>query len=306
MRICSLLPSATEIAFALGLGDSVVGVTHECDYPPDAKKKLSVVKSAIDHHTTSSKDIDRQVGEHLKARKSIYEIDLPRFKKANPDLILTQELCDVCAVDYGDVVEASKTLPQQPKIVSLTPNLLSDILRDIQVVGEAAGKTKDAEALVASLKKRIDDVREQAARSDRRPRVACLEWLDPIYGAGHWVPELVEWAGGQDGLAEKGQPSPKIDWNKVAQFAPEVVVLMPCGFDVERTLKEIHLLYKLPGWNDLPAVKKGQVFAVNGHAYFNRSGPRLVDGLELLGQIIHPEIFPWKATPDAARKIAAS
>ena len=306
MRICSLLPSATEIAFALGLGDSVVGVTHECDYPPAAKTKSPVVKSAIDPHTTSSKEIDRQVGEHLKARKSIYEIDLPSFKKANPDLILTQELCDVCAVDYGEVVEASKTLPQTPKIVSLTPSLLSDVLQDIRRVGEAAGKTKDAEALVANLKSRIEHVREQASRSNRRPRVACLEWLEPIYSAGHWVPEIVEWAGGQEGLAEKGQPSPKIDWSQVEQFAPEVIVLMPCGFDVDRTLKEIHLLYKLPGWKDLPAVEKRQVFAVNGHAYFNRSGPRLVDGLELLGQIIHPEIFSWRASPDAARKIEGS
>lgn len=306
MRICSFLPSATEIAFALGLGDSVVGVTHECDYPPDAKKKPSVVKSAIDHHTTSSKEIDRQVGEHLKARKSIYEIDLPSFKKANPDLILTQELCDVCAVDYGEVVEASKTLPQIPKIVSLTPNLLCDVLQDIRRVGEATAETKDAEALVANLKSRIEHVREQASRSDRRPRVACLEWLEPIYSAGHWVPELVEWAGGEAGLAEKGQPSPKIDWGRVARFAPEVIVLMPCGFDVDRTLKEVHLLYKLPVWKDLPAVKKGQVFAVNGHAYFNRSGPRLVDGLELLGQITHPEIFPWKAPSDVARKIEVS
>lgn len=306
MRICSLLPSATEIAFALGLGDSVVGVTHECDHPPEAKKKPSVVKSAINHHTTTSKEIDRQVGEHLKARKSIYEIDLPRFKKARPDLILTQELCDVCAVDYGEVVEASKTLPQEPKIVSLTPSLLSDVLQDIRVVGEATGKTRDAEDLVANLKSRIEHVREQAARSDRRPRVASLEWLEPIYGAGHWVPELVEWAGGEEGLAEKGQPSPKIDWSKVVQFAPEVIVLMPCGFDIDRTLKEVHLLYQLPGWKDLPAVQKSQVFAVNGHAYFNRSGPRLVDGLELLGQIIHPEIFPWKASPDVARKIEGS
>jgi iron complex transport system substrate-binding protein len=306
MRICSLLPSATEIAFALGLGDSVVGVTHECDYPPDAKKKPSVVKTAIDHHTTGSKEIDRQVGEHLNARKSIYQIDLPSFKKANPDLILTQELCDVCAVDYGEVVEASKTLPQIPKIVSLTPSLLSDVLQDIRRVGEATGGNKDAEALVANLKSRIEHVREQASRSDRRPRVACLEWLEPIYSAGHWVPELVEWAGGQEGLAEKGQPSPKTDWSRVARFAPEVIVLMPCGFDVDRTLKEIHLLYKLPGWKDLPAVKKGQVFAVNGHAYFNRSGPRLVDGLELLGQITHPEIFPWEAPSDIARKIEVS
>ncbi|MGH7772329.1 MAG: ABC transporter substrate-binding protein, partial [Candidatus Binatia bacterium] len=153
------------------------------------------------------------------------------------------------------------------------------------------------------LRGRIDRVREKASSSDLRPRVACLEWLDPIYSAGHWVPEMVELAGGTDGLAKKGVPSMKTDWNRVVEFAPEVIVLMPCGFDVERTLKEFHLLQRLPGWNELPAVKQQRVFAANGHAYFNRSGPRLVDGLEILAQVIHPEIFPWKTAPGAARRL---
>ncbi len=303
MRICSLLPSATEIAFALGLGDSVVAVTHECDYPPEAKTKQIVVKSSIDAARSGSAEIDETVGKLLRAKKSIYTIDLPRFREANPDLILTQELCDVCAVNYNEVLAASASLARKPEIISLAPALLSDVLRDIELVGKMAGKKREAEIFVAHLQKRIDRVREKASRSDYRPRVACLEWLEPIYNAGHWIPEMVELAGGMDGLGKKGKPSEKIDWDRVVQSAPEVIVLMPCGFEIARTLKELRLLYQLPGWRDLPAVKKGNVFAVNGSAYFNRSGPRLVDGLEILARIIHPEIFPWQTAPEAAQRL---
>lgn len=303
MRICSLLPSATEIAFALGLGDSVVAVTHECDYPPEARTKQIVVNSVIDPERNDSGQIDKTIGARLRVKKAVYTIDLSRFREANPDLILTQALCDVCAVDYNEVVAAAQSLARKPEIISLAPSLLSDVLRDIELVGKATRKMLEAEALVGRLRKRIDHVREQASRSDHRPRVACIEWLDPIYSAGHWVPEMVELAGGREGLAKKGEPSLKMDWEKVLEFAPEVIVLMPCGFEAERTLKEIHLLYQLPGWSNLPAVQKGNVFAVNGSAYFNRSGPRLVDGLEVLSQIIHPEIFPWRASPEAAQRL---
>ena len=305
MRVCSLLPSATEIAFALGLGDSVVGVTHECDYPPEAKSKQIVVNSVIDPHRSSS-EIDKTITELLRSRKGIYTIDLLRFKEANPELILTQELCDVCAVDYNEVLAASQSLALKPEIISLAPTIFSDVLRDIEVVGKATGKRREAEAFVARLRERIDRVRERASRSNDRARVACLEWLEPIYNAGHWVPEMVEIAGGKDGLGKKGKPSEKIAWNEVVQYAPEVIVLMPCGFDIERALKEAHLLYRLPGWGDLPAVKNENVFAVNGSAYFNRSGPRLVDGLEILAQIFHPEIFSGKIDPEAARRIKPS
>lgn len=304
MRICSLLPSATEIAFALGLGDSVVAVTHECDYPPEAKTKQIVVKSSIDAARRGSAEIDETIGKLLKDKKGIYAIDQPRFREANPDLILTQELCDVCAVDYNEVVAASKFLSHRPEIISLTPTLLTDVLQDIELIGKATGKMREAETLVTRLNERIDRVQKQASRSDYRPRVACLEWLEPIYNAGHWVPEMVELAGGMAGLAKKGNPSEKIAWDQVVQFAPEAVVLMPCGFEIARTLKELHLLYQLPGWSDFPAVKKGNVFAVNGSAYFNRSGPRLVDGLEILAQIIHPEFFPWQAPSEAAQRLA--
>jgi iron complex transport system substrate-binding protein len=304
MRICSLLPSATEIAFALGLGDEVVGVTHECDYPPEAKKRRVVVKSAIEPEKHASGEIDRLVREHLQTKKSIYAIDLAKFREANPDFILTQNLCDVCALDYNAVAEAARSLARAPKIVALAPANFSDLFRDIETVGVAAGKKREAQALVTDLKRRVDRVRGRAAGADLRPRVACIEWLNPIYNAGHWVPEMVALAGGTDGLGARGEPSKKVEWEAVRSFAPEAVVLLPCGFDVARSLREASLLSRLDGWNDLPAVKSGRVYAVNGSAYFNRSGPRLIDGLEILAQIIHPEIFPWQAPPEAAQRLS--
>jgi iron complex transport system substrate-binding protein len=238
MRVCSLLPGATEIAFALGLGDDVVGVTHECDYPAEARQKPVVVRSLIDSNRMTSLEIDRWVSERLRSNKGLYVIDEKRLREAAPDVILTQGLCDVCAIDYNEVVAASETLAKKPTIVSLTPNRLTDVLDDVVRVGEATGQRHRAERLVQELEQRISAVRERVARSSARPRVACLEWFDPIYAAGHWVPEMVELAGGQDVLGRKGEPSAKIDWNKVVEFAPDVIVLMPCGFDVPRTLRE--------------------------------------------------------------------
>ena len=303
MRICSLLPSTTEIAFALGLGDQVVGVTHECDYPSEAQKKPVVVRSAIDSHRLNSVEIDRQVGEMLQAGKSLYTIDDEAFRTAAPDVILTQALCDVCALDYNDVVKAAQCLPCKPTIVSLIPHCLTDVLDDIFRVAEATERRKEAEALVWDLRRRIEAVRDRTAQSPLRPQVACLEWFDPIYAAGHWVPEMVELAGGNDGLGHKGEPSEKVQWTDVLKLQPEIVVLMACGFDVQRTMQESALLQKLDGWNELPAVKTGRVFALNGHAYSSRPGPRLVDGLEILAQIIHPEIFSWNPPPAAVHKM---
>ena len=306
MRICSLLPSATEIAFALGLDDSVVAVTHECDYPPQARSKRVVVKSSIDPARQGSAEIDKSIGERLKGSRGVYTIDLPRLREADPDLILTQELCDVCAVDYDEVLSAARSLARKPKIISLTPTLLAGVLRDIELVGEATGKQREAGAVVGRLRARIDRVREQVAGAGTRPRVACIEWLDPIYTAGHWIPEMVELAGGRDELGKKGLPSEKTSWDRVVQSVPEVIVLMPCGFEVERTMKEFELLPRLPGWDDLPAVRERRVFAVNGSAYFNRPGPRLVDGLEILARLFHPKIFPGELDAETARRVDPS
>jgi iron complex transport system substrate-binding protein len=303
MRICSLLPSATEIAFALGLGDEVVGVTHECDYPPEARQRRVVVRSAIHPARHTSGEIDRLVGARLDSKQSLYMLDGESFRAAAPDFIITQDLCNVCALDAADVAAAAQSLPSRPKIVTLAPSTLADVLADIETVGAAAGREARAAALVADLQRRIERVRERAADSDLKPRVACLEWLDPIYPAGHWVPEMVELAGGSDALGEKGAPAKSVAWEDVRAYAPEVVVLMPCGFGVERAAEEASLLYKRDGWDDLPAVASGRVYAVDGSAYFNRPGPRLVDGIEILAAIVHPEIFP-APPPGAARQLA--
>jgi iron complex transport system substrate-binding protein len=239
MRICSLLPSATEIAFALGLDDKIVGVTHECDYPPEAKKKPVMVHSAIDSCRLTSAAIDHQVGELLQAGNNLYTIDGEAFKAAAPDVILTQGLCDVCALDYNDVVKEAQCLPSTPTIVSLIPHCLTDVLDDILRVGEATQRHREAEFLVLDLKRRIEAVRQRGARSSSRPRIACIEWFDPIYAAGHWVPEMVELAGAHDGLGSKGEPSAKISWTDILKFQPEIVVLMPCGFDVPRTMQHL-------------------------------------------------------------------
>ena len=274
MRIASLLPGATEIAYALGLGDQIVGVTHECDYPHDAKQKRVVVRSGIDSTCMSGLEIDRKVAELLQAGKGLYTIDEQAFIAAAPDIILTQGLCDVCALDYNDVVEASQLLPHARKIISLNPHSFTDILEDILRVGAATNRETDAEALVRDLRRRIDHVGHR--EPDYRPRVVCLEWFEPLYVAGHWVPEMVALAGGHDVLGRIGEPSFKVVWSRVLDAKPDVILLMPCGFDVRRTLKESTPLQRLEGWKDLPALKSGNVFALNGNAYFSRPGPRLV------------------------------
>ena len=300
MRICSLLPGATEIAFALGLGEQIVGVTHECDYPPDAQQKPVVVRSAIDAKRMTAGEIDRKVGELLQAGKGLYRIDEQALIAANPDIILTQGLCEVCALDYNEVVKAAALLPRQAKIISLTPHSLSDILDDILRVGQVTERQSAAAELVDGLRQRIDLVGQR--EPDIRPRVVCLEWFEPLYTAGHWVPEIVALAGGHDVLGKPNQPSAKIDWSEILSARPEVILLMPCGFDVRRTVKESTPLRALPGWNELPAVRSGNVFALNGNAYFSRPGPRLVNGLEILARIIHHESVTWSLSPtDAAR-----
>ena len=300
MRICSLLPGATEIAFALGLGEQIVGVTHECDYPPDAQQKPVMVHSAIDAQRMSGSEIDRMVGELLAAGKGLYHIDEAALLAANPDVILTQGLCEVCALDYNEVVKAAAQLPRQPNIVSLNPHSLSDLLDDILRVGQATERIAAATSLAADLRQRIDSLGH--SEPDNRPRVVCLEWFEPLYTAGHWVPEMVALAGGFDVLGQPGEPSAKIEWRQVTEARPEVILLMPCGFDVRRTVKESTPLRSLPGWEQIPAVRSGNVYAMNGSAYFSRPGPRLVNGLEILARIIHPESVTWSLSPaDAAR-----
>jgi iron complex transport system substrate-binding protein len=301
MRICSLLPGATEILFALGLGDHIVGVTHECDYPPDARLKPIVVRTGIDPDRLTSSEIDREVSVILAGGNNLYTLDQQALRASAPDLILTQGLCEVCALDYNHVVEAARSLAHPPRILSLNPHSLSELLDDIVRIGAATNADEAAARLVRSSKERIQTVGER--EPGRRPRVVCLEWFDPLYVAGHWVPEVVELAGGEDVLGRPGEPSAKIDWQRVVAAQPDALLLMPCGFDVRRTVREATPLRRLEGWNDLPAVKSGNIYALNGNAYFSRPGPRLVDGLEILARILHPADFSSEASPLDVKRV---
>jgi iron complex transport system substrate-binding protein len=304
MRICSFLPGATEIVFGLGLGDQIVGVTHECDYPLAAKNKPVIVRSRIDTSGATGLEIDRQVRETLSGGKGLYTIDAGALAKAAPDVILTQALCDVCALDYSEVVKAAHALPHPPQVLSLNPHSLEDVLDDISRIGKATEREREAQALVILLRSRIAAVSGRAAQAAFRPRVACLEWFDPLYAAGHWVPEMVALAGGRDILGRMKEPSVKFEWRQLLELEPEALILMACGFDLPCTRSEAALLTRLAGWNELPAVRMRNVFAVDGSSYFSRPGPRLVDGLEFLAQIIHPELFSWQAPADAIEKIS--
>jgi iron complex transport system substrate-binding protein len=301
MRICSLLPGATEILFALGLGDRIVGVTHECDYPPEARQKPVVVHTGIDPNRLSSSEIDREVSAILAGGNHLYTLDQRALLDSAPDLILTQSLCEVCALDYNDVVEAARSLPHPPRILSLNPHSLSELLEDVMRIGAATNENEAAINLVRNFKERIQTVGQREL--GRRPRVVCLEWFDPLYVAGHWVPEVVGLAGGEDVLGHAGEPSVKIEWRSVIEAKPDALLLMPCGFDLRRTVREATPLRQLEGWNDLRAVKSGNVFALNGNAYFSRPGPRLVDGLEILARILHPARFSGEASPLDAKRV---
>ena len=289
MRICSLLPSATEILYALGLGESVVGVSHECDYPAEALRKPHVIRTVIDHEQASSEAIDQAVRTALAQHTSLYELDDDLLHQLQPELVITQELCDVCAIDSSHVARAVSRLPSQPRIVSLHPHTVEDMLEDILRVGEATDRRGQAEQVVASCRARLHDVRARVAGVMRHPRVFCLEWLKPPMASGHWVPEMVELAGGVEGLGRAGAPSRYVSGEEIVAAKPEVLILMPCGFSIERTQQELDQVTCESWWAELPAVRSGRGHLVNGPAYFNRSGPRLIDGVELLAGLLHPQ-----------------
>jgi iron complex transport system substrate-binding protein len=300
MRICSLLPGATEVVAALGLADDLVAISHECDYPPAIRSKPVIIHSAINSDRTNSPDIDRQVRDTLKTGTSLYRIDEGLLRETDPDLIITQDLCEVCAVTPREIQRAIAGMARPPRILSLNPTRLDDVFHDIIEIGTATGRAPQALHWVAQLKDRVMAVR--AALGNQAPRrVACLEWLDPIYSAGHWVPEIVSLARGFDLLAPVGSRSAMVSWEHVCGQAPDVLLLMPCGFSIARTLSELHRLTSRPGWGELPAVRSGEVFAVDGPAYFNRPGPRLVDGLELLAALFHPHRFNHRVPAGACR-----
>ena len=310
MRICSFLPSATEIVYALGMGDALYGVSHECDYPSGARRKPRVVRSRFDASDRTSEEIHTLVADSISRGERIYEVDLEVITQARPDLVITQELGDVCAVSAEDVRHAVASLDSMPKVVSLDPASLGDVLRDIETVGEIVGRVKRARELTGGLRRRIDTVCSMlsdasVSEAGSRPRVACIEWLDPLIVAGHWIPEMVALAGGTDSLAEPGAPSRTIDMDELAGYAPEVLILMPCGMDVSRGVEEFSSLRNLEDWRSLPAVRTGRAYAVDASGLFSRSGPRLVDGLEVMARIVHPDAFPNLPAEEAARRVGA-
>jgi iron complex transport system substrate-binding protein len=289
MRIASLLPSATEIAFALGLGDQVVAVSHECDYPPDASSRPVLTKSAFHKKIHRSLEVDREV--EMRGG-DIYEIDEKLLEKLQPDLILTQELCAVCAVSYAKVREAARILDGETKIISLEPTSLEEIVDNILLVGKITGKLALARELGSQLLSRIEAVKNKTRNLRTRPRVFFMEWLQPPWAGGHWIPQMVDYAGGVESLGRLGKPSHRIEWSEVLDYQPEIMVLSPCGFDLNGVIGELHELESYHGWDRIPAYKTHSIYAVNASAYFSRPGPRIVKGLELLAHIIHPELFP--------------
>ncbi|HEY3247239.1 MAG TPA: cobalamin-binding protein [bacterium] len=288
MRIATLLPSATEIVCALGLSESLVGISHDCDYPPEIRRR-PVLSEAIVGAELPSRTIDERIRGQVHKGKSVYHLDERQLAQLRPDLILTQELCEVCAPSYSLVKQAAKVLDADTKIVSLEPLGLMDVLDNILLVGELTGAAARAAHLVGILRDRIERVKMAVAGLPAQS-VVCLEWLDPLFVAGHWVPEMVEDAGGRELLGRSRQPSFVVEWETIRAADPEVLVVMPCGFDIPRVREEMHLLTDRPGWDGLRAVREGQVYLTEATSYFSRPGPRLVDGLEILASILHPEI----------------
>ena len=292
MRICSLLPSATEIVYALGLGDKLVGVSHACDYPDDAATKPVVSQSVRQITHLSSEEIDAIVSQARANTNPLYWIDGGLLRALQPDLIITQELCEVCAVDSGSVFEtAAKVLDYQPEILTIRPSVLADILQNVRNIASAAGAAQKGQKLADSLQARIQTIVDGVADAPSRPRVLCLDWLDPLRNTGQWVPELVELAGGDEGLAIVGGPSRELTWDEVVEYAPEYLMVMPCAFEPDRVRQETaEKLTCLPGWGDLPAVKLDQVFLFDGRIP-TRHGPRVVDVLEGIAEAMHPQNF---------------
>jgi iron complex transport system substrate-binding protein len=285
MRIVSLVPSATEMLFALGLGPDLIAVTHECDYPEAARDLPKVTRDVLPPGLSSA-EIDAAVKQRTLEGASIYELDDELLHDLRPDLIVTQALCSVCAVSYDDVRAIAGEIDSHPQVVALDPHTIGEVLGDARTLAQATDRKDAAAQLVRDASARIDRVR-LAVRGSRRPRVAALEWLDPPFAAGHWTPQLIEYAGGEDVLGFAGEPSEERSWEEIKLVHPDIVIVMPCGFDVEFAHREAEMHR-----DQLAAVGAGEIVAVDAAAYFSRPGPRIVDGLELLAHILHPEAVP--------------
>jgi len=291
-RIVSLLPAATEVAAALGLMDQVVGISHECDFPKEANARPRVTHCPVHNAGLTSGEVDQWVRRALRDDGTIYTINEPLLRELRPDVILTQKLCDVCAVGYGSVAKLAETLPGLPQVVNLEPTRLSDIFDDIRRVAKVCGVPERAETLIASLSARVEIVQRRLEHISHRPRCFLMEWVDPPFCSGHWGPELVQIAGGRDSLGRRHRPSAQVDWREVVETRPEIIVLALCGYDIDRARRDYELLRSFPDFDSLPAAHDGEIYLVNASAYFARPGPRIVDSLEILAGILHPGEFP--------------
>jgi len=290
-RVVSLLASATEIVCALGFRNALVARSHECDFPEDVAHLPSVTETKIAHHRPSAA-IDREVRTIVEQGLSVYRVDAERLRALKPDVIVTQTQCEVCAVSFKDLEEAlADWTGTAPHVVPLAPYALTDVWRDITRVADALSAPTKGRDLVASCETRIAAIAEKARSLGTRPRVACVEWIDPLMAAGNWVPELVELAGGYNLFGAPGVHSPWLEWDALRASDPDVILVLPCGFDISRIRAEMPALTSLPGWSSLSAVRNGHLYLLDGNQYFNRSGPRLVESLEILAEILHPEAF---------------
>lgn len=291
-RVVSLLPSATEIICALGFQDSLVGRSHECDFPPGVKT-LPVLTAPHFEAEGTSIQIDRQVKDLVERGLSLYKVNTEKLAELKPDIIVTQSQCEVCAVSEKELEAALADWVGKPaQIVSLRPDSLEDIWEDFRGVGRALGDLSAAEKLIASMQREMAGVKEKLAEVKKRPQVLCLEWLDPPMTAGNWMPQLVEQAEGKNLLSEVGKHSPYVTWDEICEAKPEILLILPCGFDIARSKKEMDALTRRAGWHEIPAVKQGRVFITDGNQYFNRPGPRILDSLYILAEIFHPDHFP--------------
>jgi iron complex transport system substrate-binding protein len=291
-RIVSLVPAATEIAAALGLIDQIVGISHECDFPDEVNERARVTHCPLHNANLMSSEVDEWVRRALRENGTIYTIDESLLRELRPDVILTQRLCDVCAVGYGTVAKLAQTLPGPTRVVNLEPTSLADIFDDVRRVAEVCDVRERGEELISSLCERVETVRERVPKTTMRPRCFLMEWVDPPFCSGHWGPELVEIAGGFDPLGRKHQPSTQIEWRHVLDARPEVIVLALCGYDISRAQRDYELLRRFPHFDSLSAARSHEIYLVDASAYFARPGPRIVDSLEILAGILHPEEFP--------------
>ncbi len=307
MKIVSLLPSATEIVCALGLEENLIGITHECDFPADVAGKPHLTASRISHETMSSREIDHAVRSQLDGHGSIYDLNEELLRDLNPDLIITQELCDVCAVSYKTVEKAARMYVADAQVVSLEPNTIADIFDNIKLVGKLTNTTEKAEEVVKNLQNRLDKIREDVrtacgrGRVKKLPKTFMLEWLEPPFSPGHWVPEQVEIAGGISLLGEAGKKSVTTTYEAIYESKPDVIVMIPCGYYTADILRQLENTFFPANWREIPAIANGEVWALDATSYFSRPAPRVVRGAEILAKIFHPQIFGEPSENEAVR-----